>query len=343
MIIETPRRGRDPSNVPRRGGRLLSTACWCYLIGVVSLWLAFRELGDRCWIGTVLLMAPRWPYAVPLIVLVPWAALARRWRSLGVAAVAAGVVLFAVMGFRIALPGGAERGDLRLLTCNIHRQHLDARLLAEYISAVQPDIVALQGWTDVHQEMLFADGGWEQRRVGELLLASRNHIAQVTPLTLADAPEVPAGEQGSAALFELQSPRGAVSLIVLHLASPHAGLNSMWTDGGGRLAKNVERRGNESARVREAAERALSAGGVVLLAGDFNTAGDSPLFRDCWGEFSDAFEQRGTGFGYTYVINHTQLRIDHVLADPSCHVLHCSVGPDVGAAHRPLVADVDIR
>jgi endonuclease/exonuclease/phosphatase family metal-dependent hydrolase len=345
MIIETaprPSRPRGPS--ARRRRPFLALGCGAYLVGLLALWLVLRELGDRWWIGTLLLMAPRWPYAIPLIVLWPWALLARRWRLVAVTAVATAVLLFLVMGFRVAIPPrDAGRGDLRLLTCNIHRQHLDARQLAEFMAQVQPDVVALQGWTDVHQEMLFSDGQWSQRRIGEVLVASRHPINQVTPVALGDAPEVPPGEQGTAVLCELQTPHGTVHLIALHLASPHAGLNSMLADRGVRLARNVERRSSESRRVRDAAEGVLNSGEPLLIAGDFNTSGDSPLFRECWGAFTDAFEQCGLGFGYTYVINHTQLRIDHILADPSCRVDRCWVGPDVGAAHRPLVADINFR
>src|ERR1041385_3241541 len=97
-----------------------------------------RQGGDRWWLATVMLMGPRWPYAVPLVALWPWLLWSHRWRLAPIAAVATWLVLFQIMGFRIAVPTAApERGELRLLTCNIHRQHLDTGRLAEYIGSVR--------------------------------------------------------------------------------------------------------------------------------------------------------------------------------------------------------------
>jgi endonuclease/exonuclease/phosphatase (EEP) superfamily protein YafD len=343
MIIVTTPRAVAPPLAPRARRPLLLAACWGYLAVVVALWLVMRTVGDRHWVGTVMLMGPRWPYTLPLILLWPWVLLARRWKLAMVPAAATLGVLTMVMGFRVAVPSSpresADRGELRLMQCNIHRQNLDAARMGEYIDSVSPDVVALQGWSDVHKGSLFADG-WQVRREGELLLASRFPIGRITVLKLADEPGVPLGEQGSAALFEIRTPRGTVNLISLHLASPHAGLNEMWKDHGEKLAGNVTRRWRESERVRELADGVQ---GPLLLCGDFNTVGESPIFREKWGSFADAFKECGAGFGYTYLINHTQLRIDHILAGESLRFERCWVGPDVSAAHRPLVADVDFR
>lgn len=316
-------------------------ACWGYLALAGGLWLAMRELGDQSWAGALLLFAPRWPYAVPLVLLWPWALVMRRWWSVAATAMASMVMIGPVLGFRVAMPRAtAERGELRLLSCNIHRQNLDAAKLASYIESVKPEVVALQGWSDMHQEALFPEGQWEVHRQGELLLASRFPVGRIETLKLADDPDVAVGEQGSAALYEIRMPRGTVSLISLHLASPHAGLNSMWSDKGERLADNVARREREAAKVRELAGRTQ---GTLVFAGDFNTTSESPIFRQFWGDFTDAFLERGFGLGFTYWNNHTQIRIDHVVVDASCDVLNCWVGPDVNAAHRPLVADIDFR
>jgi len=259
-----------------------------------------------------------------------------------VTAAATAAMLLPVMGFQVNLKsGGSERGQLRLLTCNIHRQHLDAARFAAFIAEVHPDIVALQGWSDMHQEALFTEPGWEVHRQGELLLASRFPIGDIRPIKIADDdPEVVAGEKGSAAVFEVRLPQGPIHVVSLHLASPHAGLNEMWTDRGQKLTGNIERRWRESAHVREVVEHTK---GTLLLAGDFNTVSESPLFREHWEGFTNAFSDRGTGLGHTYLVNHTQIRIDHILADSSCQFVRCWVGPDVSAAHRPLVADIDFR
>ena len=332
----------SPVPAARRSRRwFLAAACATYLIVLLAVCFTMRLEGDRWWVATVLLLAPRWPLALPLLVLWPWSLVARRWGAIAATAAATGLVLFPLMGLRISLPrGSAERGQLRLLTCNAHRQHLDTERFAAFVAEVRPDIVALQGWSETGHEGLFAGGDWEVRREGELLVASRFPIATVAPLEFADTGDANKGERGAAATFEIKTPQGPVSLISLHLASPHGGLLTFREDSGAKLSGNVARRWRESDRLLDLAQRVQN---PLLMAGDFNTTDDSPIFREHWGQFADAFSQCGLGFGYTYIIGHTQLRIDHILAGPSWRVIRCWTGPDVGAAHRPLVADLNGR
>jgi endonuclease/exonuclease/phosphatase (EEP) superfamily protein YafD len=343
MIIETGAK-LMPVVQPRAEARtrpILDWLCATYLGLMVALWLVMRLGGDRWWPGTLLLLAPRWPYAAPLAALCPWAIARRRWWGLGTAGLGAAFLLVFVLGFHFRLPrGAAKHGDVRLLTCNIHRQHLDAPRLAAFIDEVRPDVVTLQGWSEMHRDALFQGGDWDVRHEGEILIASRFPIASVTPITLANDPDAPPGEQGAAMEVEVRTPRGPVRLLGLHLASPHAGLNEMLTDGGHKLAANISRRWQESRQLRELADRTET---PLLLAGDFNSVGESPIFREDWGGFADAFDRCGSGLGYTYVVGHTQIRIDHILTDASWSVASCWVGPDVSAAHRPLVADLNFR
>ena len=138
----------------------------------------------------------------------------------------------------------------------------------------------------------------------------------------------------------MRMPRGSIYLINLHLSSPHAALNEILADRGQTLAENTHRRWRQSEAVRALADQVQ---GPLVLAGDFNTTADSPIFREHWSDFANAFARRGFGFGYTYVINHTQLRIDHLLTDPSWRVIRCWVGPEVGSPHRPLIVDMQVQ
>jgi endonuclease/exonuclease/phosphatase (EEP) superfamily protein YafD len=327
-----PTRGPDEQSSgitkPRRRGLILLFLACTYLVGLIAVWLTMRLAGDRVWIGTVLLLAPRWPFATPLVVLWPCALFARRWELLAATILSTGAALFLVMGFRLSL-AGQGRGDIRLLTCNVHRQHFDPGQLSSYIAEVDPDIIALQGWSEASRESLFGDAAWHIQTVGELLVASRFPIQNAKPLSISEGTDVPKGEQGVAVAFEVNTGRGPVCVVTLHLASPHAGLVTMNQDSGEKLAANIERRWRESARLLRSAQ------GIqlpLIIAGDFNTTDESPIFREHWGRYQDAFTQRGTGLGYTYIIGHTQLRIDHILAGPTWRVS--------GSAHRPLVADL---
>src|SRR5262249_57736521 len=108
----------------RAGGRAVLTGlCFLHAAAVLGVCLALHLAGDRWWLATLLLFAPRWPWALPLIVLVPLALLGHR-RLLWLLAVVAGLVLVPIMG--LCLPWGAASAEtctgptLRVLTCNVH-------------------------------------------------------------------------------------------------------------------------------------------------------------------------------------------------------------------------------
>ena len=320
---------------------ILAILCWSYLLTIFATWLFLRKEGDRWWPATLLMAGPRWPFAVPVIMLLPAVIGARRWGLVIVMTMATTVVLGPLIGMRLSLPAGAsERGDVRLLTCNIHRHQVNVDELGAFIGTTQPDVAELQDCSSAEQDILFAGPGWHVHRDGQLLLASRFPIVRVTPVDLGKAPEESANERCAAACYELRTPAGSIRLINVHLASPHIGLLTFLKDHGKELDDNAERRRNESAAVRNVAETSTD---PVVIAGDFNTTDDSPIFREHWGDFVDAFADRGLGIGYTYLNRDTQLRIDHILAGPGWQIVRCWVGPAVGSPHRPLVADLRVR
>jgi endonuclease/exonuclease/phosphatase (EEP) superfamily protein YafD len=284
-----------------------------------------------------LLLVPRWPCLLPLGLLGLWGIWKRRWGVLLVDVASLWVALFGIMGAHWSMfPRENEPTALRVLSCNVHRRVLNAEALQAYIAMVEPDIVALQDWTSVHSETLFAGEQWHVRRLGELFVASRYPIASVTPIDLGLDASIAPGEQGEAALFTVDAPGGSVSIINLHLASPHVGLLAVAKDGGAALATNVRRRWLESNRVRACAAGVV---GHLLVVGDFNTTPDSPIATEHWSGLQDSFAVCGSGLGYTYFNGHARLRIDRVLANEFVEPIRCRVGPFVGSPHRPLVVD----
>jgi endonuclease/exonuclease/phosphatase (EEP) superfamily protein YafD len=82
----------------------------------------------------------------------------------------------------------------------------------------------------------------------------------------------------------------------------------------------------------------------VIVAGDFNTPTDSVVFRRFWAPYRNAFSTSGFGFGNTMrpTVRGCRfgVRIDHILAGTDWWPRTCWVGPDVGAEHLPLIADL---
>jgi endonuclease/exonuclease/phosphatase (EEP) superfamily protein YafD len=81
-------------------------------------------------------------------------------------------------------------------------------------------------------------------------------------------------------------------------------------------------------------------GGKVFLVGDFNTPADSPIFREAFSGYDDAFDAVGFGFGTTYAKHHTSLRIDHVIYGNGWKCRRCYASDDVGSGHRAVMAEM---
>jgi vancomycin resistance protein VanJ len=346
LIIETQQRRRIVSRKAAAEPRswtsyVLPVVCWGYLLTILAVWIFLRQEGERWWPATLLMVSPRWPFAVPAALLWLCVISARRWGSALVMTAATAALVGPLLGLRLSLPVGTdERGELRLLSCNIHRQQVNTEQLAAFIGSTQPDVVVLQDWSSAEHDLLFAGPGWHVRRDGQLLIASHFPIARVTSVDFGDRVGSGPDERSAAACYDLQSPTGPIRLINVHLASPHTGMLTFLHDHGQELDENADRRWRESATLRNLVESSTD---PVVLAGDFNTTDDSAILREQWADFADAFSERGLGIGYTYLNRHTQLRIDHVLAGPGWQILRCWVGPAVGSPHRPLVADLRVR
>jgi len=148
-----------------------SACVWLYTVMVLGVWLVIRFAGDRWWFATVLLFAPRWIHGLPLIVLGPFALVRPRcwlWSLVASAVVVAGPIMGCCFPWARWLPGHGPA--MRLLTCNI-----DGTLANEDLEALLlesgADVVALQEY-DSDVQLRWPEG-WQVRRVGELLLASR--------------------------------------------------------------------------------------------------------------------------------------------------------------------------
>ena len=316
---------------PRRPSRIIAWLSWIYAIQIVAAWLFLRFEGDRSWLGAIAIFSPRWVVLLPLAPLVPLA-LAFNRRCLWILAVASAVALFWVMGlclpWRALFAPGRSALAVRVLTCNVHGQALDSSQLADLIAAVHPDIVVLQEWIPPYVSSIFTDDDWNVITNGEQLLATRFRINAVQEL-----------QDGSAVHYALETSAGPINLFNVHLASPHpplfAALLGM-PNGKTDLEKNVAEREGQS---RELDRITRSVPGPLVIAGDFNLCPDSPIFRENFRQFADAFDAAGFGFGWTYRDQWTATRIDHILSNSQWTCRRCWLGMDVGSPHRPLIAD----
>jgi endonuclease/exonuclease/phosphatase family metal-dependent hydrolase len=341
-------RGDVKAEQPQPRRRALAVLCPLYAATAIAYWLLIRYASARWWPATVLLYSPRWTLLLPLLVLMPWAW--RKGRRLVWLPLVTGLfVLFPLMDFNVPwhrLTAPEPHGfKLRVLTCNLHRIELNVPPLDKYIAQVQPDIVAFQDYSNWDEMSSLSGPSWHTYQVGnQILLASRYPIVHVHDLNLEGIPGSDDNEfprrVGTAICFDLHTPAGLIHVISQHLVSPHKGLEQLAyeTAHGIEMLKagNIRRR-KESALVTDWMSRQT---GPFVVLGDFNMPAESPIYREFWSKYPDAFPTCGWGYGFTHINLLTELRIDHLLTTRgiTCTAVH--LGPPCGTPHRPLVADL---
>jgi endonuclease/exonuclease/phosphatase (EEP) superfamily protein YafD len=329
----------------RRRAPLTTAMCALYVLLIIAVLVVMRLMGEQWWVATLLLFSPRWVWALPTIVLLPMAVLYHRRLAFPVA-LAAATVLFSVMGFRIpwrrALPAGTPHETLRVFTCNLHGRSAKPTLLEELVGESRPDVILLQDYTAAREPSIVRAEQWYSDRYDGTFIASRYPLHRMENMLPRDGSALAYASHGwplgDAICYTLELPGGPIHLINLHLASPHQQLDAIEERKDGAsdaLDADSARRTFESLMI---AARAQQIGGPFVIAGDFNTPDDSPLFGEAWHNFDDAFNTAGFGFGTTYSNHHTWLRIDHILCNPTWRCAACWVGPPIGSGHRPVVA-----
>lgn len=332
---EAPRR-----RFAARAGRVVAAAtCWLYGLALCGFHAASALAPAPCWPVHLLLYGPRWVAAPPLALLVPLAlALRLRWcalpLSLGLYSLAA-ISGVNVPWERLLVPGGSPGEPIRVLTCNVQGRDLKVPALAAFIRESRPDVVCLQECPPFELAGALGLGGWSSRSAGEFQVISRHPIVAFEQLR--------AGEAGSrlvAVRARLERSGRRIPVASVHLMTPRSGLEEIiahrW-EGLPRFRAVTTVQDLESRRLRRLADEAPDA---AVLAGDFNLAAEQPVFRRDWSDLRDAFSWTGWGSGHTMFTRSIGLRIDHILCGPSWTPRSCEVGPDVGSAHRPVVAEL---
>jgi len=333
----------------RRGKRWLAILCVAYAVGVVAFWLIIRYLGDRWWPATVLLFIPRWPILLPLLVFLP---LSARLKKLFWLPLATTLFVFSqLMGLSvpwkriISSPPAGPR--VRVLFCNVHWDELNAPAFDQYLLASRPQVVLLQDFSPRDVTPALKDPHWHRYQLGQIFIASEYPIEHVHDLHLERITGVEDStvvhRSGASACFDLQTPTGLIHVVNVHLASPHAGLRTLFRkpkDGIWRLNANSVRRWNESQVIHD---WLATQTGPLIAAGDFNTPAESPIYRHFWSGYPDAFPTAGLGLGFTHLSPLSELRIDHLITGPGVTCIDYLVGPPCGTPHRPVVVDLVIR
>jgi endonuclease/exonuclease/phosphatase family metal-dependent hydrolase len=317
-------------------------ACVAYGALLVFVYGTLHWLADDYWWATVLLFTPRWFFTIPLVPLAAACGALRRrqWMwTLGGLALLTCLVLNVEIPWRRLIPDPIPRQTLRVLTCNCDYGRLRIDELRQLIADFDPDVVAVQSIKPRDFAALFSPQMWYVKADFRLGLASHYPIRTSEML---DRREL--AEDGISLddfrRYELDLDGETLHFANVHLASPRVGLwaviKQFWK-GAPELEHRTEMRKLEAAAIHDW----MAPYPAAVIVGDFNTPLESPTFRNNFGHYLEAFSSAGWGIGNTFEPVWWQgLRIDHVLAGEGWWCRRCWVGPDVGAEHRPVLAEL---
>jgi len=329
-------------------GRVLTVGVYGYLLLMLCVTMVVRFAGDQWWLATVLLFSPRWLFAVPVIVLIPFAAWHTLWLLVPLA-VTSMIIVFPLMGYNLPLKRDhssviAGSKMLRIATLNVDSGRLDAARLFDVIRRAAVDIAALQECPLELEDHVPA--GWYMVAERGLAVISRY------PVTTGRVVQVTAPRSNWPGTYLLQTvvhaPGGDLAFCSLQFPTARFGLQQVLDRytilSPSRKDLLVEETGFRW-RVALETQRNIEALKLpVIIAGDFNTPADSPLYRQVWNEYANAFSSVGLGFGWTQRVDIKGLpfstRIDHILSGRGLTPRLCQVGPDVGSDHLLLLADI---
>ncbi len=314
-------------------------------------------VSETWWVGTVLTYAPRAPFLVPTMILLV-ASLFWQRESIGINVVSAIIVLVPIMGLSIPLEiwlNGTNRipGEisLKVLSCNVQAFEPDFGKVLEEISAINPDIVALQETFRGDQRLDDFFHDWHKIHHGHFWIGSRYPLKLVT-----DCDVKQFGGRLAGMVVEIQTPGGPVVFGDVHQMTARFGLKELNRntlingDGTKELEDYSGERYLESIELRAIIE-SVRKDLPFVVCGDFNTPSSSSLFQKHWGDLQSAFDIAGFGYGYTspckgnrfWPNNLPWARIDHILCSKEFTVRNCQIGTSEGSDHRLIAATIVLK
>ena len=81
----------------------------------------------------------------------------------------------------------------------------------------------------------------------------------------------------------------------------------------------------------------------TVLMGDLNNTPFSYVFKKLSGNMQDAFLERGTGLGTTFVFDFYPLRIDYIFASNQFNVLDFEIIETTFSDHKPIMAGLQFK
>lgn len=323
------------------------------LLAVTGLILLTMQVSENWWLSGALIYLPQTPMLIPSICLLG-CSLIWHMRSAVLNLTSIGLILFCLCGMRVSLKpfddATSTTHHVKLITCNVQDFEPNFGQVLREIAAFNPDVLVLQEARHPPEMLKEYLKGWHWRQESSLMIGSK------WPLGEARLCHTSPYSRNTALAVQVNSPGGPITVGNVHLMTARRGLTdlslSSVLDGSGPAS--VEHHAflrDEEARQTRRFFSEVSSGTPLILAGDFNMPTTSSVFRDHFGSYSDAFDEAGSGFGYTapcrpirfWLPEVPWLRIDHILTSDDWEISRCKAGKLNGSDHRLVAAVISRR
>lgn len=336
------------ARLPPKWGAVLTILALSHLLAISILAVVMWSAGDAWWPATILLFIGRWIFVAPLIVLLP-AAIAFRRRLVPPLMLSLVIGFGPLMGFRTGFHrvlGHPDGAHIRVVTLNTGSSDRVAEALPALLDEWHADVVAFQECGPSLKLAMEAITGWSRHSVRGLCTLSRfpmrdSMVMDRSVFRKLNNSGAEIGGAGDVVRFTLDTPQGPINVTNLHLETPRKGLEGILSGkfSTALMRGNTELRSVESTVARQWVNQGKA---PTLVMGDFNTPVESRIFRESWGDLTDAFSRVGFGFGMTRNNGWIRVRIDHVLFGPGWYADRAVVGRDVGSDHLPFIVDLTL-
>lgn len=361
---------------PQKSRRWTTRAAWLVLLGMITTWALLLFASEKFLPATMLAYGPRMFMLAPVILVAPFVLFFAR-RALVPLAFSVWIALVPIMGARVSLatlgkslPVAPQANEIRVVSFNVlvGGSALAPRL-EDFVREYNPHLMGFQECGETLFEAMQRLEGWYVHRVEGLCTAS------VWPLVSADEMETSSrarraliGGLGNLVRYDIESPHGPLVFVNVHLPTARYGLQALVQHGGGGLvpsdpveaveaaartaagtldpAVEAQLRSNRLARDIASERAALRAWNgapdlPVIVVGDFNLPVESTIFSRHWSHFTNAFEEVGSGLGYSKIEGKLlRIRIDHILTNGRVlQPVRAYIGKDWRSDHRPVIAD----
>ncbi len=323
----------------------VKAAAFLYPGLLIFLVLAFRLVGERCWLLGVLTYLPQAVFGLPVLFLSAAMVATGQRRLLWTQLLCLLLLLFPFMGLNCSLPHRDAIPGLRILSYNVWLGTKGPAALEKAVARARPDVVLLQASTRESAAVLSripALAGFEVRHAGRYTLASR---FPVVDLQIAEGADSPAGPPF--VRYTVETSSGLLDIINCHPLSIRTGVESMGPLRALREAR-LPRGLLDNLRLRERqvaliASTARASRHPVVVAGDLNLPQSSRILRDHLSTFRDAFTDAGNGFGYTFPGDGLVpwMRIDRILSSKAgMRFIRYEVADCDGSDHCSVTGDL---